>query len=152
MSELGRRHALERNHYHLTKGSERLRGLLEGTPYALLDARPAGFLGRAAPTDSGNCTCPSASAIGAMITYQRSRLSGPRTKSAILCSGNPPWTDIFPDRSRPNASIRYTHEALAIDAAGRIRSPPVTDVMGMLCGGLGALKYLRSDTEETGRG
>ena len=47
--ELGVLHALEPNHYYLAQGPERLRGLFEGIPYALLDARPAGFLGRSVP-------------------------------------------------------------------------------------------------------
>ena len=47
--ELGVLHALEPHHYYLEQGPERLHGLFERIPYALLDARPAGFLGRAAP-------------------------------------------------------------------------------------------------------
>lgn len=47
--ELGPLHALERNFYYAPRGPQRLRGLTEGMPYFLEDARPGGFLGRAIP-------------------------------------------------------------------------------------------------------
>ena len=47
--EIGVLHALERKDYYLPQGPERLRGLGEGIPYALQDARPGGFLGRTVP-------------------------------------------------------------------------------------------------------
>ena len=47
--EIGLLHALERDHFYLPQGPARLRGLSEGLPYFLQDARPAGFLGRAVP-------------------------------------------------------------------------------------------------------
>ncbi|HVS77754.1 MAG TPA: type II toxin-antitoxin system HipA family toxin YjjJ [Steroidobacteraceae bacterium] len=47
--ELGPLHALERNLYYLPRGAGRLRGITEGIPYFLQDARPSGFLGRAIP-------------------------------------------------------------------------------------------------------
>lgn len=49
LHEVGPLHALERNHYYAPRGPERLRGLMEGLPYYLQDARPAGFLGRTVP-------------------------------------------------------------------------------------------------------
>lgn len=49
LSELGPLSALEKNFYHLARGPERLRGIIDGIPYFLQDARPGGFLGRAIP-------------------------------------------------------------------------------------------------------
>src|SRR6185437_9452509 len=49
LSELGPLSALEKNLYHLARGPERLRGITDGIPYFLQDARPGGFLGRAIP-------------------------------------------------------------------------------------------------------
>ena len=48
-AEIGVLHALARDHFYLPQGPARLRGLSEGLPYFLQDARPAGFLGRALP-------------------------------------------------------------------------------------------------------
>ena len=50
VQELGMLEAIERNGYYMTDGAPRLRGLFEGTPYYLQDARPSGFLGRAVPS------------------------------------------------------------------------------------------------------
>lgn len=47
--QLGKVHAIERNSYYLADAPGRLRGVFEGVPYFLQDARPAGFLGRAVP-------------------------------------------------------------------------------------------------------
>lgn len=47
--DLGPLHALERNVYYAPSGFGRLRGISEGIPYFLQDARPGGFLGRAIP-------------------------------------------------------------------------------------------------------
>jgi DNA-binding transcriptional ArsR family regulator len=47
--ELGPLHALERDLYYVPAGPRRLRGITEGVPYFLQDARPAGFLGRTVP-------------------------------------------------------------------------------------------------------
>lgn len=44
--ELGPLHALERDFYYAPRGMGRLRGITEGMPYFLQDARPGGFLGR----------------------------------------------------------------------------------------------------------
>lgn len=49
LTELGPLHALARNLYYSSRGPERLRGVTEGIPYFLQDARPSGFLGRAIP-------------------------------------------------------------------------------------------------------
>lgn len=49
VSEIGPLHALERHFYYAPRGPSRIRGLAEGMPYYLEDARPAGFLGRAIP-------------------------------------------------------------------------------------------------------
>lgn len=48
--EAGRLHSIERDSYYTTSTAQRIRGLFEGVPYYLQDARPAGFLGRAMPT------------------------------------------------------------------------------------------------------
>ena len=56
--ELGPLHALERNLYYLSRGPERLRGIVEGIPYFLQDARPGGFLGRAIPRAFPELTLP----------------------------------------------------------------------------------------------
>lgn len=47
--ELGPLSALEGNLYYVPRGPERVRGVIEGIPYFLQDARPGGFLGRAVP-------------------------------------------------------------------------------------------------------
>lgn len=47
--ELGPLHALQRDAYYALGGPKRLRGITEGLPYFLQDARPSGFLGRAIP-------------------------------------------------------------------------------------------------------
>jgi DNA-binding transcriptional ArsR family regulator len=47
--ELGPLNALEKDLYYISRGAERLRGIIEGIPYFLQDARPGGFLGRAIP-------------------------------------------------------------------------------------------------------
>ncbi len=49
LTELGPLYALERNHYYLPEGPQRLRGLGDGIPYVLQDARPNGFLGSGVP-------------------------------------------------------------------------------------------------------
>jgi DNA-binding transcriptional ArsR family regulator len=49
LSELGPLYALARNLYYTPRGPMRIRGLSEGIPYFLQDARPSGFLGRALP-------------------------------------------------------------------------------------------------------
>jgi len=47
--ELGKLNAIHRDSYYMPAGPARIRGLFEGIPYYLQDARPAGFLGRAVP-------------------------------------------------------------------------------------------------------
>ncbi len=50
LSEIGSLHAIERNRYYAPAGPLRIRGLTEGIPYFLEDARPGGFLGRTVPS------------------------------------------------------------------------------------------------------
>ncbi len=47
LSELGPLHALQRDFFYASSGPGRIRGVAEGVPYFLQDARPSGFLGRA---------------------------------------------------------------------------------------------------------
>lgn len=47
--ELHRLNAVYRDSYYMPSGPLRIRGLFEGIPYYLQDARPAGFLGRTVP-------------------------------------------------------------------------------------------------------
>lgn len=47
--EVGQLNAIERDSYFARSASPRLRGLFDGLPYYLQDARPGGFLGRAVP-------------------------------------------------------------------------------------------------------
>jgi biotin operon repressor len=47
--ELGPLHALQKDAYYTPGGPKRLRGITEGLPYFLQDARPSGFLGRLVP-------------------------------------------------------------------------------------------------------
>lgn len=49
LHELGRLYALERNQYFFDSPRRSLRGLSDGLPYFLQDARPAGFMGRTVP-------------------------------------------------------------------------------------------------------
>lgn len=49
LSELGPLHALQRDFFYASNGPGRIRGVAEGIPYFLEDARPGGFLGRAIP-------------------------------------------------------------------------------------------------------
>jgi DNA-binding transcriptional ArsR family regulator len=49
LSELGPLHALQRDAFYTVNGPRRIRGVAEGIPYFLQDARPGGFLGRAIP-------------------------------------------------------------------------------------------------------
>src|SRR2546430_4911577 len=49
VQELGHVNAIERDHYFVSDGPPRIRGLFEGLPYYLQDLRPAGFLGRTIP-------------------------------------------------------------------------------------------------------
>jgi len=49
LRELGPLHALQRDFFYAGSGPGRIRGVAEGIPYFLQDARPGGFLGRAIP-------------------------------------------------------------------------------------------------------
>jgi DNA-binding transcriptional ArsR family regulator len=49
VQELAQVNAIARDHYFVSDGPPRIRGLFEGLPYYLQDLRPAGFLGRAIP-------------------------------------------------------------------------------------------------------
>jgi hypothetical protein len=58
LTELGPLSALEKNLYYISRGPERLRGVIEGIPYFLQDARPGGFLGRAIPRAFSDLALP----------------------------------------------------------------------------------------------
>jgi len=55
---LGTVEAIERNSYYITGGPPRIQNFFEGIPYFLQDARPAGFLGRAAPATYPDLALP----------------------------------------------------------------------------------------------
>ena len=76
--EIGLLHALERNDYYLPQGPQRLRGLGEGIPYVLQDARPSGFPGRAVPQQFPELALPSRIAA-CTDEHLRNYLSQPAT-------------------------------------------------------------------------
>jgi hypothetical protein len=81
--ELGILNAIRRDSYYVTKGPGRIRGLFQGLPYYLQDARPAGFLGRAIPAAFPELGLPSR-----VVDWTDEHFLVYLTQRAADCAGN----------------------------------------------------------------
>ncbi|HUA26203.1 MAG TPA: type II toxin-antitoxin system HipA family toxin YjjJ [Steroidobacteraceae bacterium] len=147
LDELGPLHALERDVYFAPRAFGRLRGVTEGIPYFLQDARPGGFLGRTVPQ-----TFPELSLPARIIDWTDDHFLKYLTSRAPDSVGNLILGEASADRY-----MSRSHDGSVIQAAQRASRYPVlaaSAMSGALAGSSAQgeqPKFLLQKIEDDGR-